>query len=101
MARETVKSLKQQLANANEALNTALTASPERDDTFFPGGMSAIYDMPKAYSRRQLFAETLRAWRVNPMARRIVNLTRSFVLGKKTSLTIQNELGSRCAAPWG
>lgn len=89
MPRETIASLKRQLANANDALEAALGASAEKDNNFFTGGLSALYDNRNAWERRQVFSETLRAWRVNPMAKRIVALTRSFVIGKKISLAVK------------
>ena len=87
--RPTIKQLEKQLAIANDALDMALAVSPITDNNFFPGGMSGSYTDRNTWDRKQIFAEALRAWRVNPIARRIVRLTRSFVLGK--GLVINSE----------
>jgi hypothetical protein len=78
----TVRELERKLANANEALEMALAASPITDNNFFPTGMSGSYTDRNTWDRKVIFAEALRAWRVNPIARRIVRLMRSFILGK-------------------
>ena len=67
----------------NDALEASLSLSPERDNNFFTGGISGLYgDQRSAWDRKRIFAESLRAWRVNPIARRIVRLMTSFVVGK-------------------
>ena len=77
----TIKSLQRSLAMANDALEIALT-SPERDNNFFTGGLSGLYEDRNSWDRKKIFAESLRAWRVNPIARRIVKLYTSFTVGK-------------------
>jgi hypothetical protein len=66
----------------NDALEAALSLSPERDNNFFTGGLSGLYEGRTAWDRKKIFAESLRAWRVNPIARRIVKLMTSFAIGK-------------------
>ncbi len=83
------KSLQRQLSLANDAYEAALALSPERDNNFFTGGLSGIYSNRTAWDRRKVFAEALRAWRVNPIARRIVTLTRSFVIGKGLTIRVK------------
>jgi hypothetical protein len=81
----TKKQLESKVAILNDALEMALTVSPERDNNFFTGGLSGLYTDPlnrSAWDRRKVFTEALRAWRVNPIARRIVKLMTSFVIGK-------------------
>jgi len=87
--RPTIKDLQRQLSLANDALEASLSVSPETDNTFFPGGMSGAYTDRSSWDRKKVFSESLRAWRVNPIARRIVRLIRSFVLGK--GLTIGSD----------
>jgi hypothetical protein len=74
---------------ANDALQAALALSPERDHAFFPGGLSGLYNNRSSWNRKKIFAEALRAWRVNPIARRIVTLIRSFVIGKGLTITVK------------
>jgi hypothetical protein len=88
----TKRDLERQLAIANDALDTALAASPERDNNFFTGGMSDLYQQDRnSWDRRKMFAEALRAWRVNPIARRIVNLTTSFIVGKGLTIKVKDD----------
>ena len=77
----TIKQLQGEVAALNDALSIAL-ASPETDNNFFPGGMSSAYGDRTQWDREKVFGEALRAWRVNPTARRIVRINRAFVLGK-------------------
>jgi len=77
-----IRSLERQLSNTNDALEAALSLSPERDNNFFTGGLSGLYDGRSGWDRKKIFAESMRAWRVNPIARRIVRLMTSFVVGK-------------------
>ncbi len=85
----TIKQLQGEIAALNDALSIALDASPETDNTFFPGGMSSAYGDRSQWDREKVFGEALRAWRVNPTARRIVRINRAFVLGK--GITIKAE----------
>jgi len=86
--RPTVAQLQRQLANANDALEMALSIT-ERDNNFFTGGLSSLYEGRSAWDRKKIFAESLRAWRVNPTARRIVRLQRSFIMGKGWSISVK------------
>lgn len=70
----------------NDALETALSVSPERDNNFFTGGMSGLYENRNSWDRKKIFEESMRAWRVNPIARRIVKLMTSFIIGKSLKL---------------
>lgn len=83
--------LEDRIVMLNDALETALAVSPVRDDNFFPKGMSDIYGdgSRNSYDRKRLFAESLRAWRVNPTARRIIRLQRAFVMGKGWAISLK------------
>jgi len=87
----TKKQLEQQVSMLNDALEASLALSPERDSNFFTGGMSGLYEGRSTWDRKKIFAESLRAWRVNPIARRIVRLMTSFVIGKGISITSPHE----------
>ena len=63
-----------------------LAASPVTDNNFFPSGMSDTYRDRYDYDRLKIQAECLRAWRINPIARRIVNLISQFVIGKGVNI---------------
>ncbi len=95
-----VEQLERQLTNANDALEMALALSPERDNNFFTGGMSGLYEGRSGWDRKKIFAESLRAWRVNPIARRIVRLMSSFVIGKGISLTSPHEGTNKFLQEW-
>jgi hypothetical protein len=77
-----IQKLQGSVSIANDALEAALSLSPERDNNFFTGGLSGLYEGRGAWDRKKIFAESLRAWRVNPIARRIVRLQTSFAIGK-------------------
>jgi hypothetical protein len=92
VANKTKKQLEDQISMLNDALETALAVSPEHDNNFFTGGLSGLYTDPlnrTAWDRKKIFAESLRAWRVNPIARRIVKLMTSFAIGK--GITIKSD----------
>lgn len=95
-----VQSLERQLNNANDALEYALAVSPERDNTFFPGGLSLNYESRTNWDRKKVFAESMRAWRVNPIARRIVRLIRSFIIGKGLAITSNDEAVKKFLLTW-
>ena len=63
------------------------TGLVENDSNFYPGSnMSALYRDRYDYDRQTIFAECLRAWRVNPIARRIVKLYTQFIIGEGLSV---------------
>ena len=98
--KETVASLKRQLAHANDALEMALTVSPITDNNFFPGGLSESYTDRNAWDRKKIFSESLRAWRVSPIARRIVRLIRSFIIGKGIKIKCDDEATQKFINDW-
>lgn len=95
-----IHKLQNSVSMANEALEAALTVSPERDNTFFPGGLSLAYADRTSWDRKRIFAEALRAWRVNPIARRIVRLMTSFALGKGIKLKCDHEPTQKFLDEW-
>lgn len=91
--KKTKAQLERENAMLNDALEASLALSPERDNNFFAGGMSSLYTDPlnrNSWDRKKIFAESLRAWRVNPIARRIVKLMTSFVIGKGIKITCEH-----------
>jgi len=61
----------------------AALASAETDNTFFVGSRAFgdLYRDRFDYDRKTIFDESLRAWRVNPIARRLVAITTEYVIG--------------------
>ena len=87
----TKKELEDRISMLNDALEASIALSPERDNNFFTGGMSDLYTGRNSWDRKKIFAESLRAWRVNPIARRIVKLMTSFVIGKGLTFKSDNQ----------
>jgi len=96
----TIKSLQRSLDIANDALEAALSLSPERDNNFFTGGLSGLYEGRSSWDRKKVFAESLRAWRVNPIARRIVRLQTSFAVGKGLEFKSDNKEIEKFLKQW-
>ena len=72
----------------DERVRAALAALPETDATFAIG--SRLGESPQeryAPDREELLRQALEAWRVNPLARRIVGLTSQYVVGGGISLS--------------
>lgn len=96
----TVAQLERQLANANDALEMALSVSTIHDNNFFTSGMSGLYTGRDTWDRKKIFAESLRAWRVNPIARRIVRLMTSFIIGKGIAIKCDDETIQAFLTEW-
>jgi hypothetical protein len=99
-AKPTRKQLENQIQMLNDALEASLALSPERDNNFFTGGMSGLYEGRNAWDRKKVFAEALRAWRVNPIARRIVKLMTSFIVGKGITIKCEDEATQKFLLEW-
>jgi hypothetical protein len=75
-------------ANATDAaparaLGARLSQMHETDNNFYPGSnLSSMYRDRYDYDRQTILAECLRAWRMNPLARRIVKLISMFIVGE-------------------
>jgi len=78
--------LEKELKSARHELDSMLAVSPITDANFYPEGLSTLYNNRLEWDRRKVFSEALRAWRVNPIARRIVRLMRTFIIGKGVSI---------------
>lgn len=65
----------------------------ERESTFFVGSRSAsATDRDRSdYDRREILEQSLEAWRVNPLARRIVGLTTQYVVGGGITVTCKHD----------
>jgi hypothetical protein len=96
----TKKQLEARIVMLNDALEASLALSPERDNNFFTGGMSGLYEGRTSWDRKKIFAESLRAWRVNPIARRIVRLMTSFVIGKGITIKSPDEKTNAFLQEW-
>ena len=85
--------LKTRLGKAiKDSLAVQLSASRVHEDenTFFPGAnMSGLYRDRYDYDRQTILAECLKAWRMNPIARRVVKLISMFVVGE--GIAIQSD----------
>jgi hypothetical protein len=81
-------------------LGRELAASPITDNNFFPTGMSDNYRDRFNYDRTKIQAECLRAWRINPLARRIVNLISQFVIGKGVSIETDHKATQKFLDEW-
>ena len=70
------------------------------DNNFFPSGMTDSYRTRYDYDRTKIQAECLRAWRINPLARRIVNLISQFVIGKGVSIECDHKATQKFLDEW-
>ena len=62
--------------------------------------MSSLYRDRYDYDRQTILAECLRAWRVNPIARRIVKLVSMFVVGEGISVKSDHKATSEFLTLW-
>ena len=73
----------------------------ETDNTFYPGNnMSGMYRDRYDYDRQTIFSECLRAWRVNPIARRIVKLISMFIVGRGIQIKSDNKHTDKYLQEW-
>ena len=88
-------------AQQNEARLTSKYTGSETDNTFYPGNnMSSIYRDRYDYDRQTIFSECLRAWRVNPLARRIVKLISMFIVGSGIEIKSDNKHTDKYLQDW-
>lgn len=83
-----------------QVIASELKASPITDNNFFPTGMSSNYRDRYDYDRTKIQAECLRAWRINPIARRIVNLISQFVVGDGVSMECDHRATQKFIDQW-
>ena len=62
--------------------------------------MSGMYRDRYDYDRQTIFAECLRAWRVNPIARRIVKLLSMFIVGAGIEIKSDNKHTDKYLQDW-
>jgi len=70
-------------------VNLAVAARDDRRDHALLGGESTRRDR-QGYDRQQVLQEALEAWRVNPLARRVVGLTSQYVVGGGIGLSCKH-----------
>ena len=80
----------------------AALAVTETDNTFYAGKtLSGLYRDRYDYDRQTIFAECLRAWRVNPIARRIVKLITPFAVGlEPITLEVRHKATQKFINEW-
>jgi hypothetical protein len=83
-----------------QVIASELKASPITDNNFFPNGMSDSYRTRYDYDRVKIQQECLRAWRINPIARRIVNLISQFVVGAGVSMECDHKATQKFIDEW-
>jgi hypothetical protein len=98
MSKPTSKQLTARIRELEVALTTGLH---EDDNNFYPGSnMSSLYRDRYDYDRQIIFAECLRAWRINPVARRIVKLISMFVVGEGIDLKSDHKATQDFLTAW-
>lgn len=85
------------LFSEKERSHPRLHLSAETDSTWHIGSRSINQsDRDRyEYDRAEILQQALEAWRVNPLARRIVELTSQYVVGGGISITIKHEKTAR------
>ncbi len=78
----------------------SLAARTVDDHIFFGNHVSAVYRDRMDYDRDKVFAETLRAWRVNPIARSIVRTITAFVVGRDISISCEHAATQAFLRAW-
>ena len=81
----------------DETLNRAWLGLEESENHFLLGARDTNtfrYDRA-SYDRQQVMEDCLDAWRFNPLARRIVELTTHYVVGGGVSLSVEDEASER------
>jgi hypothetical protein len=68
----------------------------ENDLTFIRSGNTSTQDRDRyPYDRLEVMTQALEAWRVNPLARRIIELTSQYVIGQGLSFECKNQYVSK------
>src|SRR5664279_3238476 len=71
----------------------------ENDLTFVRSGNTSTQDRDRyPYDRLEVMTQALEAWRVNPLARRIIELTSQYVVGGGLSFECKNAYASKFLA---
>jgi hypothetical protein len=78
-----------------------MLVSAETDNTFYPGqSMTDLYRSRYDYDRDTILSECLRAWRVNPLARRIVQLYTDFIIGEGLGIRSNHKATHKYLTDW-
>lgn len=85
---------------ARQEVKTSLSVSPITDANFFPEGMSSNYRDRMDYDRATILSEVLRAWRVNPIARRVIILTTAYIIGEGITPKSKNKATQKFISDW-
>ena len=85
---------------AGKEIAAELAASPITDNNFFPSGMSRSYTDRYEYDRDKILAECLRAWRVQPLARRIVKIITAFIVGPGFTIKSDHKATQNYLTSW-
>src|SRR3989304_5883741 len=73
----------------------------ENDNSFYPGDhASGLYRDRFDYDRVTILSECLRAWRVSPIARRIVKLYTQFVIGEGFTIKCAHKATQKFLTDW-
>jgi hypothetical protein len=77
------------------------TGLREDDNTFYPGdNLAGVYRDRYDYDRQTVLSECLRAWRVSPIARRIVKLMSMFIVGEGIEITSKDPTTNKYLKTW-
>ena len=75
-----------------QSTRASFSAAAEREATFFDGRHSLEHPTDRyAPDREEILNQALEAWRINPLARRIVGLTSQYVVGGGISFSCPHE----------
>ncbi|MGB8214434.1 MAG: hypothetical protein WCE68_12830 [Anaerolineales bacterium] len=75
-------------------------ASPITDANFFPMGLNGVYTSRTRYDRMTILAECLRAWRINPVARRVVDIFTEFMVGEGLAVKSSHNATHKYLQKW-
>lgn len=96
--RQRFQTLFQRTENTMDVPGSRATLSlPEQENTFTIG-TQAYFSQPRdrdAYDRQEVLQDSLEAWRFNPLARRIVELTTQYATGGGLKATCPNPTNQR------
>ena len=92
----------QRLSSRIRGIRQSRLAARTVDDNIFYGtnNASSLYKDRYDYSRDKVLSETLRAWRVNPIARSIVRTITAFVVGKGIEITSPHKATDAFLRAW-
>jgi hypothetical protein len=82
----------------NNRVNMAVKALDDPRDKAILGYQSEIDR--REYDRTEIETDALKAWRENPIAKRIVSMTTQFVVGKGVKIETEHEITSKFIRKW-